>query len=243
MLLVLVAAPLRRSGAYTLPDFAEVRLESRRVRRWSLGCWSSAIGWLYLMPQFQGAGLSLRHGGRHRALGRGPAGRRGRAGQRLLRRDAQHHLGAGLPVLAEADRAAGPGDVLAVGLARRRWRPPPTSTAAGTSGPVWASPTASASPHALYTTYSIIIATFFGTMGLPHVVVRFYTNPDGAGRPPDDPGGARPARAVLPAAAGVRRPGPDLRAATSSPPDEPTPSCSSSPRGWSAGWAGSCCPR
>jgi Na+(H+)/acetate symporter ActP len=31
----------------------------------------------------------------------------------------------------------------------------------------------------VYTTYSIIIATFLGTMGLPHVVVRFYTNPDG----------------------------------------------------------------
>ena len=29
VLLVLVAAPLRRSGAYTLPDFAEARLESR----------------------------------------------------------------------------------------------------------------------------------------------------------------------------------------------------------------------
>ena len=28
VLLVLVAAPLRRSGAYTLPDFAEARLES-----------------------------------------------------------------------------------------------------------------------------------------------------------------------------------------------------------------------
>ena len=32
VLLVLVAAPLRRSGAYTLPDFAEARLDSRRVR-------------------------------------------------------------------------------------------------------------------------------------------------------------------------------------------------------------------
>ena len=33
--------------------------------------------------------------------------------------------------------------------------------------------------HGLYTTYSLIVATFLGTMGLPHVVVRFYTNPDG----------------------------------------------------------------
>ena len=33
VLLLLVAAPLRRSGAYTLPDFAESRLDSRTVRR------------------------------------------------------------------------------------------------------------------------------------------------------------------------------------------------------------------
>ena len=34
-------------------------------------------------------------------------------------------------------------------------------------------------PHATYTVYSLILATFLGTMGLPHVVVRFYTNRDG----------------------------------------------------------------
>lgn len=34
-------------------------------------------------------------------------------------------------------------------------------------------------PYALYLTYSLILATFLGTMGLPHVVVRFYTNRDG----------------------------------------------------------------
>jgi Na+(H+)/acetate symporter ActP len=33
--------------------------------------------------------------------------------------------------------------------------------------------------HPLYQVLSIIIATFLGTMGLPHVLVRFYTNPDG----------------------------------------------------------------
>src|SRR3954452_10751160 len=33
MLLLFVAAPLRRSGAYTVPDFAELRLESRATRR------------------------------------------------------------------------------------------------------------------------------------------------------------------------------------------------------------------
>jgi Na+(H+)/acetate symporter ActP len=33
--------------------------------------------------------------------------------------------------------------------------------------------------HPLYITYSLMIALFLGTMGLPHVVVRFYTNPNG----------------------------------------------------------------
>lgn len=31
----------------------------------------------------------------------------------------------------------------------------------------------------LLQTYSLMFATFLGTMGLPHVLVRFYTNPDG----------------------------------------------------------------
>ena len=66
-LLVLVAAPLRRSGAYTLPDFAEGRLRSRQVRRAS-SILVVAIGWLYLVPQLQGASLTLVDGGFH-ALG------------------------------------------------------------------------------------------------------------------------------------------------------------------------------
>lgn len=57
-LLFFVAAPLRRSGAYTVPDFAEVRLDStvlRTVTTWFV----VAIGWLYLLPQLQAAGLAL----------------------------------------------------------------------------------------------------------------------------------------------------------------------------------------
>lgn len=33
--------------------------------------------------------------------------------------------------------------------------------------------------HPLFFTYSLMLATFLGTMGLPHILVRFYTNPDG----------------------------------------------------------------
>ena len=58
VLLVVVAAPMRRSGAYTLPDFAEARLGSRAIRLVS-SVLVVGIGWLYLVPQFQGASLTL----------------------------------------------------------------------------------------------------------------------------------------------------------------------------------------
>jgi Na+(H+)/acetate symporter ActP len=57
-LLLFVAAPLRRSGAYTLPDFAEVRLGSVGLRR-VCAAFVIIIGWLYLVPQLQGAGLAV----------------------------------------------------------------------------------------------------------------------------------------------------------------------------------------
>jgi Na+(H+)/acetate symporter ActP len=40
-------------------------------------------------------------------------------------------------------------------------------------------PIAEQEDHPLFFTYSLILATFLGTMGLPHILVRFYTNPDG----------------------------------------------------------------
>ena len=36
-----------------------------------------------------------------------------------------------------------------------------------------------AKPYSLLYTYSLIIALVCGTAGLPHILVRFYTNPDG----------------------------------------------------------------
>ncbi len=43
----------------------------------------------------------------------------------------------------------------------------------------WLTPFPEGREHGLLGTYSLIIALFLGTMGLPHVLVRFYTNPDG----------------------------------------------------------------
>lgn len=59
LLLAFVTAPLRRSGAYTVSDFAEWRLGSPAVRR-IVTCCVCFIGWFYLLPQFQGAGVTLR---------------------------------------------------------------------------------------------------------------------------------------------------------------------------------------
>jgi Na+(H+)/acetate symporter ActP len=46
------------------------------------------------------------------------------------------------------------------------------ATAAGITGEA-------AKPYSLLYTYSLIIALVCGTAGLPHILVRFYTNPDG----------------------------------------------------------------
>ena len=172
LLLVLVAAPLRRSGAYTLPDFAEARLGSRGVR----GVCSLlvvAIGWLYLLPQFQGAGITLA-AAIDAPTWVGPVivsavvlanvtsgGMRSitfvQAFQYWLKLTALL-LPAAVLLIVWAD-AGSPGSRMPAGD--------------------WSLPLASGGGPGLYTTYSLIIATFLGTMGLPHVVVRFYTNPDG----------------------------------------------------------------
>ena len=139
-----------------------------------------AIGWLYLIPQLKGAGFTLDLAtGLDNRLGR-PGRRRRRARQRGHRRHAQRDVRAGVPVLAEADRPARARRLPADGLVRRR-RHARRPTRCSTSPARRAGPTRcrALGPHPLYTTYSIIIATFLGTMGLPHVVVRFYTNPDG----------------------------------------------------------------
>ena len=58
---------------------------------------------------------------------------------------------------------------------------PHADTVVVSDGPSWAAPLSGAGgrEHPLYATYSLVLALLFGTMGLPHVLVRFYTNPDG----------------------------------------------------------------
>lgn len=171
LLLVFVAAPLRRSGAYTIPDFAQVRLQSLAVRRVSTAL-VVAIGWLYLLPQFQGAGLTL---------------------QAVL--DVPRWVGTVLvAAIVTLNVVLGGMRSITFVQAFQYWlkltalliplmflllawsrdgRP------AAQASQDWWGPLADANPQTIYTTYAVIVATFLGTMGLPHVVVRFYTNPDG----------------------------------------------------------------
>ncbi|MFI6497373.1 cation acetate symporter [Nonomuraea typhae] len=55
VVLALVVAPLRRSGTFTLPDFAQWRLGRGWLRRFST-CWVLGIGLLFLVAQFHAAG-------------------------------------------------------------------------------------------------------------------------------------------------------------------------------------------
>jgi cation/acetate symporter len=171
LLLVFVAAPLRRSGAYTIPDFAQVRLQSLAVRRVASAL-VVAVGWLYLMPQFQGAGLTLRT----------VTGAPTWVGTVLV------------AIIVVVNVVSGGMRSITFVQAFQYWlkltallipvfflvhawsddgRPPPVAPGD------WFEPFSQADGPGLYLTYSVMVATFLGTMGLPHVVVRFYTNPDG----------------------------------------------------------------
>ncbi|MEH1012728.1 cation acetate symporter [Micromonospora sp. CPCC 206060] len=225
-LLLFVAAPLRRSGAFTLPDFCELRLGSRRLRKLATG-FVVFIGWLYLVPQLQGAGLTLTTvtGAPYElgallvgvvvtanvALGGMRAVTFVQAFQYWLKLTALavpaiflilHWQADGRPAVTPPDgptfRTATtvvveqpatltladgavievrPGDSLAFDAGD------PVPEVAGLPGPDgldWLLPdTAGDGDRGLFATYSLILATFLGTMGLPHVLVRFYTNPDG----------------------------------------------------------------
>ncbi|WP_460370575.1 sodium/solute symporter, partial [Actinocorallia lasiicapitis] len=168
VLLVLVSAPLRRSGAYTLPDFAEARLESMAVRRVS-SVLVVVIGWLYLLPQLQTAGRVLA------AVTGAPRW----AGGPLVAAIVIIGVWAGgmrSITLVQAFQYWLKLTALAVPLVFLliAWR---GDGAPGIQDASWLLPLRQ--DHQLYATYSLILATFLGTMGLPHVLVRFYTNPDG----------------------------------------------------------------
>ncbi len=240
-LLLFVAAPLRRSRAFTLPDFCQLRLGSPRLRTLA-ALFVVFIGWLYLVPQLQGAGLTLQTvtGGRYAwgaivvaavvtgnvVLGGMRAITFVQAFQYWLKLTALavpvlflllHWQAAGRPDLAtpagttftattqvtidqdvtlafpqstvvtvdgslDDSTVDGPivlagSHTLGHGAVVTFPAGSPVPDVSGTAhGRGWLLP----GSGGLFAAYSLILATFLGTMGLPHVLVRFYTNPDGA---------------------------------------------------------------
>ncbi len=247
-LLLFVAAPLRRSGAYTVPDFVEARLGSTGLRGLCT-VFVIVIGIAYLLPQLQAAGLTLAtimpvpdwvgevvvvalvtlnvFGGGMRSITVVQAFQywvklfallvptfvliavfvTNHAGQAPLTGDVPPvfprdttvsidtpvQLQAHTPVTFTAhgtidhDNAngmvtwyAGQNHDIDKGttLSFTKGSAVPNVLGAPSTNALWLRPQ-DGGLSTLLTTYSLILALFLGTMGLPHVLVRFYTNPNG----------------------------------------------------------------
>jgi SSS family transporter len=221
-LLLFIAGPLRRFGAYTIPDFAEGRYDSPLFRKIAV-CFVLFIGFFYTMPQMKGAGTTLAYifPGLHYSVGVivvgavitlnvSLGGMKGitlvQAFQYWLKVFAitipifvlasivghyQQHLEANKT--AQETVAAAPAGIERKALPAKapkdeQWIAPFGSlTTKAVDNAIKAAKTpeektaleANKKPYSLLYTYSLIIALVCGTAGLPHILVRFYTNPDG----------------------------------------------------------------
>lgn len=217
-LLLFIAGPLRRFGAYTIPDFAEGRYDSPLFRKIAV-CFVLFIGFFYTMPQMKGAGTTLAYifpgmpywGGvvlvgavitLNVALG----GMKGitlvQAFQYWAKMFAisvpvfvllsvygfyNTQLAANATPIESTQQPAlvqsvaqeiGRQPLVEKAPADETWISPfgPLTTKAAKAAGLSAE---EARPYSLLYTYSLIIALVCGTAGLPHILVRFYTNPDG----------------------------------------------------------------
>ena len=221
-LLLFIAGPLRRFGAYTIPDFAEGRYDSPVFRKIAV-CFVLFIGFFYTMPQMKGAGTTLAYifPGLHYSVGVivvgavitlnvSLGGMKGitlvQAFQYWLKVFAitipifvlasivghyQQHLEAN--TTAQETVASAPAGIERKALTAKapkdeQWIAPFGSlTTKAVDNAIKAAKTpeekaaleANKKPYSLLYTYSLIIALVCGTAGLPHILVRFYTNPDG----------------------------------------------------------------
>ena len=221
-LLLFIAGPLRRFGAYTIPDFAEGRYDSPLFRKIAV-CFVLFIGFFYTMPQMKGAGTTLAYifPGLHYSVGVivvgavitlnvSLGGMKGitlvQAFQYWLKVFAitvpifviaavvghyQSHLEANKT--AQETVAAAPAGIERKALPAKapkdeQWIAPfgslttkavDTAIKAAKTPEEKAALEANKKPYSLLYTYSLIIALVCGTAGLPHILVRFYTNPDG----------------------------------------------------------------
>jgi cation/acetate symporter len=222
-LLLFIAGPLRRFGAYTIPDFAEGRYDSPVFRKIAV-CFVLFIGFFYTMPQMKGAGVTLAYifpglpywvgvvlVGAVITLNVALGGMKGitlvQAFQYWIKMFA-----ISVPIFVlmavfgfyngQVGANAAPNEA-APPAAQTIERKPlvekaPKDTAwIAPFGPLTTKAVNAAAaalpaeqraaflaehqrPYSLLYTYSLIIALVCGTAGLPHILVRFYTNPDGA---------------------------------------------------------------
>jgi cation/acetate symporter len=168
MLLLFVAAPLRRSGAYTIPDFTEARLDSRAVRKVT-SLVVVLVGWLYIVPQLQGAALTIR-------ITTGLPSWVGSVAVVIV---------VCLTVVAGGMRSITFVQAFQYWLKLTALAVPIlfiVFVLAGNGTPALSPPAVNPTglaPAGVYQNVSLLVALLFGTLGLPHVLVRFYTNPDG----------------------------------------------------------------
>src|SRR5436190_1405959 len=208
-LLLFIAGPLRRFGAYTIPDFAEGRFDSPIFRKIAV-CFVLFIGFFYTMPQMKGAGTTLSYifkglpyeigvilVGAVITLNVAIGGMKGitlvQAVQYWLKMFA-----ISVPIFVLMSVYGTYNTQLAINAAsaerpvKSEWRQPLPAKApvdADWISPFGALTTKAAAaaglpkeeqrPYSLIYTYSLIIALVCGTAGLPHILVRFYTNPNG----------------------------------------------------------------
>jgi len=213
-LLLFIAGPLRRFGAYTIPDFAEGRYDSPLFRKIAV-CFVLFIGFFYTMPQMKGAGTTLAYifPGLPYWVGVAVVGAvitlnvalGGMKGITLVQAMQYWRkiFAISVPVFVLAAVFGGYGKNLSVNAATPAERaalvqnvehPRLDLPAKAPADEAWISPFGplttkaakaaklspeEARPLSLLYTYSLIIALVCGTAGLPHILVRFYTNPDG----------------------------------------------------------------
>ncbi|GAA5131782.1 cation acetate symporter [Luteolibacter yonseiensis] len=215
-LLLFIAGPLRRFGAYTIPDFAEGRYDSPVFRKIAV-CFVLFIGFFYTMPQMKGAGTTLAYifpglpywvgvavVGAVITLNVALGGMKGitlvQAVQYWIKMFAisapifvllfvYGGYGKNLSVNKSAAdpapivRTAEPATAERLALPEKApkdesWIAPfgPLTTKAAKAAGLSPEETR---PLSLLYTFSLIVALVCGTAGLPHILVRFYTNPDG----------------------------------------------------------------
>ena len=219
-LLLFIAGPLRRFGAYTIPDFAEGRYDSPLFRKIAV-CFVLFIGFFYTMPQMKGAGVTLAYifPGLPYWVGVAVVGAvitlnvalGGMKGITLVQA-VQYWIkmfAISVPVFVLMFVYSGYGHNLALNKTGAEAVPPAAAIvhslpskshvrldlpAKAPKDEAWIAPfgplttkaakaaglsAAEAKPYSLLYTFSLIVALVCGTAGLPHILVRFYTNPDG----------------------------------------------------------------